>query len=207
MSLILLGAPGAGKGTQARLLSEKIGIPQVSTGDLLRAARTAQTPLGQKAESFMQQGKLVPDDLVVDLILDRLGQADCRKGYILDGFPRNLIQAKSLSQSASHVIFLEVPREELVKRITGRRYCAECGETFHIYFRAPRQSSICDRCGGPLKQREDDEERVVQKRLEVYEKETTPMIDYFANRHQLVRIDGRGSVEEIFGRVLQVVHP
>lgn len=212
MNLILLGPPGAGKGTQSRRLSDKLKIPQISTGDLLRAARTAKTPLGLQAESYMTSGKLVPDDLVVSMIRERMQQPDCRKGYILDGFPRTVGQAEALekmlivSQSGmDHVVNLFVAEEELVKRLSGRRQCRKCGENFHTSFLPSRKDGFCDRCGGELFQRDDDREEVIRNRLSVYGKQTAPLIEYYRKQGLLREIRGVGTVDEIFETMLKVV--
>ncbi len=212
MNLVLLGPPGAGKGTQARKLCENLNIPQVSAGDLLRAARVQKTPLGLKAQSFMAAGQLVPDDLVIAMIEERMGHEDCRHGTILDGFPRNVAQAEALEKSLSskgqrvdHVINLEVEREELIRRLSGRRQCRKCGENYHIQFHPSRDSKVCDRCGGELFQREDDREEVIRNRLSVYEQETHPLVKYYEGRHLLHSVVGTGSMDEIFDRILKVV--
>ncbi|MBI2083846.1 MAG: adenylate kinase [Deltaproteobacteria bacterium] len=204
MSIVLLGPPGAGKGTQARLLSEHLKLPHISTGEILRAAREARTPLGQSAEKYMREGKLVPDELIVDLVQNRLKETDCRQGYILDGFPRNLAQAKSLRQK--HIVLsLGVDAEELVRRISGRRQCGQCGQTYQIHFQPPKEAGKCDRCGGELRQRDDDREEVVRKRLRVYENETAPLLGYYRDKGQLVMIQGIGDVQEIFQSLVQVL--
>lgn len=214
MTLILLGPPGAGKGTQSRRLSENLKIPQISTGDLLRAAREKRTPLGLQAESYMIAGKLVPDDLVIEMIRERLKEADCRGGYILDGFPRTVAQAQALDQTLAaggssskidRVVNIEVDREEVVKRLSGRRQCRKCGENFHLSFHPPRVEEVCDLCGGELFQRDDDLEGVIRRRLEVYENQTSPLIDYYGNKGILANVPGEGSIEEIFREILKVV--
>lgn len=202
MNLILLGPPGAGKGTQARRLSQQLQIPQISTGDVLRQAREARTALGLQAEQAMKEGRLVPNALVVQIAQERIGQ--CPNGYILDGFPRNLEQARALAPR-HRVLLLEVRREELVRRLTGRRTCAHCGENYHVESHAPGRAGVCDGCGGELRQREDDREEVVVKRLEVFERETAPLIEFYEKRGELVRVRGEGSVDEIFRRLLQAV--
>lgn len=210
MNLILLGPPGAGKGTQSRRLSENLKIPQVSTGDLLRAARREKTPLGLKAESYMVSGGLVPDDLVIEMIRERLKQKDCRAGYILDGFPRTLAQAKALDQmlktggsKIDRAVSVEVNPEQLVERLSGRRQCRKCSENFHRVFQPPGREGVCDRCGGELFQRDDDREDVIRNRLEVYEKETAPLIDYYRGQGTLRGVNGVGAVDQIFERVLK----
>ena len=202
MKVILLGPPGAGKGTQARMLASKLGVPQISTGDLLRAAREEKSVLGRQAEIYMNQGALVPDHLVVDLVKERI--ARCNLGYILDGFPRNLHQAESLNDRYQ-VVYLEVPFEELIRRLSGRRLCAKCGESYHLDSRAPRKQGVCDRCGGELLQRADDQEGVVRNRLEVYERETRPLIEHYKGLGTLTRVRGLGTIEEIFQNLLKVL--
>lgn len=212
MNLILLGPPGAGKGTQSSRLARHFGIPQVSTGDLLRAARTEKTPLGQKAEKYMVEGRLVPDEIVIGLIEARLSKGDCRKGYILDGFPRNLAQAESLDESLlrsgskiDRVVNVEVPSSALVPRLSGRRQCRKCGENFHLEFHPPQKPGLCDRCGGELFQRDDDREEVIRKRLEVYGEETAPLVGYYRKKGNLQNITGTGGLDEVFERILKAL--
>ncbi len=212
MNVILLGPPGAGKGTQARRLSENLKIPQVSAGDLLRAARAQKTALGRKAEKFMQSGRLVPDELVIEMIEERLGKEDCRRGTVLDGFPRNVAQAEALDQSLTakgagidRVVNIEVDREEVIRRLSGRRQCRKCGENYHLLFHPSRDEKACDRCGGELFQRDDDREEVIRKRLEVYEKETVPLIAYYQKRNVLKEVRGTGAIEGIFQKILKAV--
>ncbi len=212
MNLMLLGAPGAGKGTQSKLVQEKYGIPQISTGDMLRAAKQARTPLGIKAESYMNAGKLVPDEVVVGLIRERLSQEDVAKGFILDGFPRNLAQARILDQLLKElglgidaVISLEVPDQELVDRLSGRRTCSACGAGYHLNFSPPRRDARCDRCGEKLIQREDDKEETIRKRLQVYADQTAPMIEFYKQQGVLKSMSGRGPLEEILGRISSIL--
>lgn len=212
MNLVLLGPPGAGKGTQARRLSENLKIPQVSTGDLLRAAKTQKTPLGEKAESFMLAGKLVPDDLVIQMIEERLRQPDCKNGYILDGFPRNLAQAESfdgtMASSGSQidrVLNMQVDHNEVIRRLSGRRQCRKCGENFHLLFHAPKKVNVCDRCEGDLFQRDDDREEIIRKRLEVYEKETRPLIAHYEKQGILKNVQGLGSMDSIYDEILMAI--
>lgn len=210
MNLILLGPPGAGKGTQSRRLSDNLKIPQISTGDLLRAAREKKTPLGQKAEGYMLAGKLVPDQLVIEMIEDRLKQRDCGNGCILDGFPRTLTQAEAFERSIQtagrkidRVINLEVDRQEVVRRLSGRRQCRKCGENFHRTFHPPKQEDVCDRCGGELFQRDDDKEEVIEKRLKVYAEQTQPLIDYYRKKGLLRNVQGVGSIDDIFSEIVK----
>ncbi len=210
MILILLGAPGAGKGTQAKLLQEKLKIPQISTGDMLRAAKQAKTPLGLEAESYMNAGKLVPDEVVIGLIRERLKNPDTAQGFILDGFPRTVAQAEALSQVLGElgrkldvVLNLEVPEQELVERLTGRRTCPNCGAGYHLKFSPPKHDEICDRCGTALIQREDDREDTIRHRLKVYNDQTAPLVKYYEKTGQLKPRAGIGSTDEVFQRLLQ----
>ena len=212
MRLILLGPPGSGKGTQANLLRDKFQIPKISTGDILRAAVQQGTPLGQKARQYMDQGELVPDAIVVDLIKERIQEADCREGYVLDGFPRTLVQAQKLEemlaaagQPLDAAINLEVDQSVILERLSGRRTCKQCGAMFHLRSRPPRQEGVCDNCGGPLYQRPDDNPETILKRLEVYEKETAPLIAFYQQRGLLKTVKGSGSMEEIFHQLCSLV--
>jgi len=208
MNLILLGPPGAGKGTQAKRMVETYGIPQISTGDMLREAVKNQTQLGLEAKKFMDSGQLVPDEVVIGLVKERLGRDDCAKGFMLDGFPRTVPQAEELdkvlagmNKNLDHVISIEVPNEELMGRLTGRRTCKQCGAGFHVIFDPPKQEGVCDKCGGELYQRDDDNEATVSNRLKVYESQTKPLIDYYSAKGLLRPIDGVGAIDEIFGRI------
>lgn len=208
MQAILLGPPGAGKGTQAKMLTERYGVPQVSTGDILRAAVAAGTPLGKEAKAYMDRGALVPDEVVIGIVRDRLGEPDCRKGYLLDGFPRTVAQAealtamlKKLGAPLPRVVSFEVGEEELVRRLSGRRTCQACGEPFHVEFHPPRREGTCDKCGGRLIQREDDKEDTIRRRLQVYRKQTEPLIGYYRNQGLLKTVDGLGEASEVLARV------
>ncbi len=208
MRLVLLGAPGAGKGTQAKILVEKYGIPQISTGDLLRAAVAAGTALGKEAKSYMDKGELVPDSVVLGMVEERLKQDDCKKGYILDGFPRNTKQAETLdnmlsalNMSLTAALSVDVPFDDLMKRLTGRRTCKACGQMYNVYFNAPKKEGICDKCGGELFQRDDDKEETIKKRLEVYNAQTAPLIDYYGKKGILKSVAGTGSIDDIFKKV------
>ena len=208
MRIVLLGAPGAGKGTQAKKIIEKYPIPQISTGDLLRAAVAAGTALGKEAKSYMDKGELVPDSVVLGMVEERLKKDDCQKGYILDGFPRNTKQAEaldkmlaSLNMSLSAALSVDVPFEDLMKRLTGRRTCKACGQMYNVYFNAPKKEGICDKCGGELFQRDDDKEATIKKRLEVYNAQTAPLIDYYGKKSILKSVAGTGSIDEIFNKV------
>jgi len=212
MRLVLLGAPGAGKGTQAKKLIEKYGIPQISTGDILRQNVADGTPLGKEAKSYMDAGKLVPDSVVLGLVEDRLKKDDCKKGYILDGFPRNTAQAEALDKildklgmGLTAAISVDVPKEDLMKRLTGRRTCKTCGQMFNIYFNAPAKEGVCDKCSGELFQRDDDKEETIKNRLEVYDAQTAPLIDYYGGKGILKGIEGTGSIDEIFNKMVAAI--
>jgi adenylate kinase len=212
MDFILLGPPGAGKGTQAKLMIDKWNIPQVSTGDILRAAVREGTALGVEAKGFMDSGELVPDRVVIGIIAERLREEDAVDGFILDGFPRTIPQAEALQEilddigrNIDHVISIEVDDEELVTRLTGRRMCKGCGESFHVVFNPSAKEGVCDRCSGELYQREDDKEDTIRQRLAVYSEQTQPLIAYYEKQGKLRRIEGTGGIEDIFARVLESV--
>lgn len=212
MRLVLLGAPGAGKGTQAKKLIDKYGIPQISTGDILRQAVAEGTPLGKEAKSYMDKGELVPDKVVLGLVEERLKQDDCKKGYILDGFPRNTAQAEALdiilgdiSMPLTAAISVDVPKEDLMKRLTGRRTCRNCGQMYNVYFSPPKKEGACDKCGGELYQRDDDKEETIRRRLDVYEAQTAPLIDYYGKKGILHAVQGTGSIDDIFGKMCAVL--
>jgi adenylate kinase len=212
MRLVIFGAPGSGKGTQARRLMDAYASPQVSTGDLLRAAVAAGTALGQKAKAAMDAGKLVADDIVVGMIRERLGQKDTKFGFILDGFPRSLAQAEALDrmlqelgQPLHKAILLDVKFENLIKRLTGRRTCKSCGHLYNVYFSPPKQAGVCDVDGGELLQRADDNEATITQRLKVYEDQTAPLVEYYRKQGKFVPVDGEGSMDEIFQRIEQVL--
>lgn len=212
MQLILLGPPGAGKGTQAKKLVEKLQLPQISTGDLLRAAVRDQTELGLQAQAKMDAGQLVPDDIVIAMVRERLQQQDCRPGFILDGFPRAVSQAEALDKmletmgrSLDHVLSIEVPEAELVKRLTGRRTCPDCGAMYHIEFNPPRQEGTCDKCGGKLIIRDDDKEETIRQRIAVYREQTEPLKGYYESRGLLRRITGSGTPQQVESLIDEVV--
>jgi len=212
MRLILLGPPGAGKGTQAKLLAEKFNIQQISTGDILRQAVKNKTKMGLKAKSYMDQGKLVSDNVVIGIIKDRLDNADCSKGFILDGFPRTIQQAESLSQALKqmeididYLIDIEIDFNYLIQRLTGRWTCRECGEGYHKMSNPPKKKGVCDKCDGELYQRDDDKEETIQKRFEVYRKETEPLKDYYQKNGKLNAIKGDGDIQEIFSRITNLI--
>ncbi|MBI4655012.1 MAG: adenylate kinase [Nitrospirae bacterium] len=212
MRLVLLGAPGAGKGTQAKKLIEKYGIPQISTGDILRKAVTDGTPLGKEAKSYMDKGELVPDNVVIGLVKERISQDDCKKGYILDGFPRNTAQAETLDKvldsmraSLDVALSVDIDKDILMKRLTGRRTCKSCQQMYNIYFSPPKKERVCDKCGGELFQRDDDKEDTIKRRLDVYDASTSPLIDYYRKKGILKSVKGVGSIDEIFNKVCSVL--
>lgn len=209
MRIVLLGAPGAGKGTQAKQLIDKYGIPQISTGDILRKAIADGAPLGKQAKTYMDKGELVPDEVVIGLIEDRLKQDDCKKGFILDGFPRNTAQAEKLDGILSKLnmpldsaLSIDVLKDDLMKRLTGRRTCKSCQQMYNIYFSAPKKEGVCDKCNGELFQRDDDKEETIKRRLDVYEAQTAPLIDYFKKKSILKSVMGVGTIDEIFKKVV-----
>jgi adenylate kinase len=212
MRLVLIGPPGAGKGTQARALSELCAIPQVASGDLLRAAVRDRTELGTQAQAFMDRGELVPDELVIKLIENRLDSDDARKGFILDGFPRAVSQAKALGAMLERrgtaidcAVAISVADEEIVKRISGRRTCAKCAAMYHVSFEPPRKPGVCDKCGGELMQRDDDREETVRNRLSVYNESTRPVLDFYRAESLLSEVDGIGRPDEVEARILKVL--
>lgn len=211
MNIALFGPPGAGKGTQAKELSKHYDIPHISTGDILRANVRDGTELGLKAKQYMDKGELVPDEVLIGLIRNRLTEPDCKKGYLLDGYPRTIPQAdaltdilKEIKKPLDAVINIEVSDEELVKRLGGRRSCT-CGESYHVMFNPPEKEGVCDACGARLYQRDDDKEEVIRQRLTVYNEKTKPLIDYYDNAGLLVNIDGTGSVDSVFADVCKVM--
>ena len=212
MKIIMLGAPGAGKGTQAKMIADKYSIPHISTGDIFRANIKNGTELGKKAKTYMDQGLLVPDELVVDLVVDRVGQADCSNGYVLDGFPRTIPQAESLDAAleklgskVDYAINVEVPDENIVRRMSGRRACVACGETYHIVHIPTKVEGICDRCGSELILRDDDKPETVKKRLAVYHEQTQPLIDYYNDKKVLVEVDGTKDMNDVFTDIVKIL--
>lgn len=212
MRLILLGAPGAGKGTQSKRLVEKYGIPQISTGDILRSAVKDETKLGREAKSFMDKGELVPDTVVIGIIEERLKEPDCKKGFILDGFPRTVVQAdaleatlKQMDLSVEHVLNIQVDDAELIKRLSGRRICKECGEGYHVEYSPSKELDVCDKCSGELYQRDDDKEATIAERLKVYGNQTSQLIDYYGKQGCLSAVEGVGSESDIFARIDAVI--
>lgn len=209
---VLLGPPGAGKGTQAVRLVEKYEIPHISTGDIFRKNIKEGTELGKKAQEYMNAGALVPDELVVDLVRDRLQQDDCKNGFLLDGFPRTIFQAEKLDEFLSEsnlkmdiVINLKVEKEALIKRLTGRRVCKDCGASYHIVNIPPKKEGVCDICGGELIQRKDDNIETVENRINVYEEQTAPLIGYYKEAGSLVDFDGEASLDEVFDAIVQAI--
>jgi adenylate kinase len=214
MNLILLGGPGAGKGTQAKKLIDRYHIPQISTGDILRAAVKEGTELGRKAKEFMDAGKLVPDEVVIGIVEERLKQPDAKKGFILDGFPRTVPQAQALDAALAklgseinHVVSIDVDEEALVERLTGRRTCKSCGQMFHVKFTPPNKAGVCDKCGGELYQRDDDNETTVRSRLATYNQATKPLIDYYSAKGQVRPIAGVGGIDDIFNKIVGILGP
>jgi len=212
MRIVLLGAPGAGKGTQAKKLVEKYGIPQISTGDILRQAVADGTPLGLEAKKYMDKGELVPDEVVIGLVKERLQHEDCKKGFILDGFPRNTSQAEALDKVLEEMerplqlaLNVDVDFDVLMKRLTGRRTCRQCGQMYNIYYNPPKKEGVCDKCGGELYQRDDDKEETIRKRLEVYQSQTAPLIEYYKSKGILQSVNGVGNIEEIFANICAIV--
>lgn len=212
MKIIMLGAPGAGKGTQAKKISEKYQIPHISTGDIFRANIKNGTELGKKAKTFMDQGLLVPDELVVDLVVDRVCQDDCTNGYVLDGFPRTIPQAEALDKALEakgekmdYAVNVEVPDENIVRRMSGRRACVDCGATYHIVYAPTKVEDVCDNCGGGLILREDDKPETVQKRLNVYHDQTQPLIQYYTEKGILREVDGTIDIDDVFKAIVEVL--
>ncbi|MFP4528945.1 MAG: adenylate kinase [Candidatus Kapaibacterium sp.] len=208
MKMIFLGPPGAGKGTQCANIIEDFGVTQLSTGDILRANRKQGTELGKQAESYMAEGKLVPDEIIINMIKEELAKPDLAEGYILDGFPRTVPQAEALDtllsgmgQKLDTVLVLEVPNEELIGRLTARRTCKDCGKSYHLKFNPPSKEGICDSCGGELFQRPDDQEAPIRKRLEVYADQTLPLIDYYEKKGLARHIAGVGSLGDVYARI------
>ena len=212
MRIIMLGAPGAGKGTQAKKIAAKYGIPHISTGDIFRANIKEGTELGKKAKTYMDQGLLVPVELVVDLVVDRLGQEDAKNGYVLDGFPRTIPQAESLDEALrkidskiDYAIDVDVPDENIINRMSGRRACVKCGATYHVVYAPTKVEGVCDACGDKLILRDDDKPETVKKRLNVYHEQTQPLIDYYTKAQVLKRVDGTKDMEEVFNDIVAIL--
>lgn len=212
MKIIMLGAPGAGKGTQAKRIAEKYGVPHISTGDIFRANIKEGTELGKKAKSYMDQGLLVPDELTLELIMDRFQNPDCANGYVLDGFPRTIPQAEALTaalekngETIDYAINVEVPDENIVARMSGRRACLACGATYHVVYAPTKEEGICDRCGEKLVLRDDDKPETVKKRLDVYHSQTQPLIDYYTKQGKLVEVDGTQNVDAVFDAIVKIL--
>ena len=212
MKIIMLGAPGAGKGTQAKKIASKYNIPHISTGDIFRANIKNNTELGKKAKVYMDKGEYVPDELVVELIMDRFKEADCKNGYVLDGFPRTIPQAEALDKALlanderiDFAIDVLVPDEHIIKRMAGRRACVGCGATYHIQYNPTKTEGVCDVCGESLILREDDKPEIVQNRLNVYHEKTQPLIDYYTSKEILVEVDGTKDMEEVFSDIVNVL--
>ena len=210
MRVIFLGPPGAGKGTQARRVAQRWAVPQIATGDMLREAVAAGTPLGVQAKRYMDAGELVPDDVIIGLVGETLGRPEARKGFVLDGFPRTLAQAQALDRlledrglGLDRVVLFRVAEAELVRRLTGRRVCRACGRNYHLAFSPPARPGACDQCGGELYQRSDDEEATVRRRLGVYDRDTRPLVEYYRSRGLLEEVAGEGAVDQVFEAVLR----
>lgn len=212
MKIIMLGAPGAGKGTQAKKIADKYQIPHISTGDIFRANIKEGTELGKKAKSYMDQGQLVPDELTMELIMDRFQNPDCKNGYVLDGFPRTIPQAEALTEALAkkgdtidYAINVEVPDENIINRMGGRRACLACGSTYHIVYAPTRVEGICDRCGEKLVLRDDDKPETVKNRLNVYHNQTQPLIEYYIRQGKLAEVDGTQSMEDVFNAIVKIL--
>ena len=212
MKIIMLGAPGAGKGTQAKMIADKYNVPHVSTGDIFRANIKNGTELGMEAKKYMDQGLLVPDELTVKILLDRVAQDDCRNGYVLDGFPRTIPQAEvldneltKLGETIDFAIDVNVPDENIINRMSGRRACLACGATYHIAHGPPKQEGICDRCGKELVLRDDDKPETVKNRLEIYHEQTQPLIDFYTKKGVLKTVDGTVPMNEVFEAIVAIL--
>lgn len=212
MKIVLLGPPGAGKGTQAKSISNRYSIPHISTGDIFRKNISENTPLGIEAKSYMDNGQLVPDEVTINMVKDRLQQDDCKNGYLLDGFPRTVHQAEALDnfltereESIDTALLIEVPKEFILERITGRRVCPSCGASYHIKFNPPTNDGKCDLCGSDVIQRKDDTEETVKERLDVYENQTQPLIDFYKNKKQLSVVDGTQAINEVFESICKIL--
>lgn len=210
--IVLMGPPGCGKGTQGKKLTERYGTPQLATGDMLRAAVHDGTPVGFEAKGYMEAGRLVPDEVIIGIMRERMAKGDCAGGYILDGFPRTIAQAEALGHLVDEsgekllgAINLDVPDEEVVRRIAGRRQCRKCGENYHVMFKKPAKEGVCDLCGGELYQRADDNEETVRQRLETYKKQTEPLLSYYEGLGLLMNVSGMGGIDDIFERICSLI--
>ena len=212
MKIVMLGAPGAGKGTQAKMIAEKYGIPHVSTGDIFRVNIKNGTELGKEAKQYMDQGKLVPDELTVKILLDRVAQDDCKNGYVLDGFPRTIPQANVLDEALTklgdridYAVNVDVPDDNIINRMGGRRACVACGATYHIVYNAPKTEGICDNCGKELIIRDDDQPETVKNRLKVYHEQTQPLIDFYEGKGVLKSVDGTADMKDVFAAIVEIL--
>ena len=208
MKLILLGAPGAGKGTQAEIISERLSVPTISTGNIIRAALKAQTEMGIKAKEFIDKGLLVPDDVVIGIVRDRLKEDDCKNGFILDGFPRTVPQAQALDDMGieiDKVIDIQVPDEKIVQRLSGRRVCSGCGASYHLLYKKPEKDGVCNLCGAQLVQRTDDKEETILERLKIYHEQTEPLVDYYTKKNKLVAVEGQEEVADTTALTLKAL--
>ncbi|MDO4380929.1 MAG: adenylate kinase [Clostridia bacterium] len=208
MKLILLGAPGAGKGTQAEIISKHLSIPTISTGNIIRAALKAQTEMGIKAKEFIDKGLLVPDDVVIGIVRERLKENDCENGFILDGFPRTVPQAQALDDMGveiDRVIDIQVPDEKIVQRLSGRRVCGSCGASYHLLYKKPGQDGVCDDCGAQLVQRSDDKEETILERLKVYHEQTEPLVDFYRKKNKLFVVEGQEEVADTTALTLKAL--
>lgn len=208
MKIIFLGAPGAGKGTQASILSKKMNIPHISTGDIIRNTLKEETEVGKQAKDYIEKGLLVPDDVVIKIIADRLSKEDCKKGFILDGFPRTVSQAQALEEmgiNIDHVIAIDIPDETIVERLSGRRQCSKCGATYHITDNPPKDDNVCDLCGKELVTRKDDNPETIRKRLSVYHEATEPLMEYYTNKGILNKVNSEGSVDQTTKQTLKAL--
>lgn len=212
MNLLIMGPPGAGKGTQAEMLAKELNIKNISTGDMFRAAIKQGTEMGRKAKEYMDMGELVPDSVVVGIVKDRLNQPDCARGFLLDGFPRTVVQAEALEETLETmgrtldgVINISVPRDKIIDRLTGRRICRDCGASYHVKYNPPVKAGVCDACGGELYQRSDDNEAVVNNRLDIYESKTEPLIDFYGKRNLLKNVNGDQDIKNVLSDILNLL--
>ncbi|GAB4273043.1 MAG: adenylate kinase [Candidatus Rifleibacteriota bacterium] len=212
LNIIFLGPPGVGKGTQAKQIADKYSIPQISTGDLMREAVSSGSPIGAKLQSFMSAGALVPDELVLEILLERIAKDDCKKGFLLDGFPRTVPQAEALDKALmerdlqlSGVVSIDAPDQILIGRLTARRICSKCGTSYHLEFLKPKREGICDKCSGELYQRKDDSEEVIRNRLKIYHEQTAPLVDFYQKKNLLYQVDGNKKIDMIFQEICDII--